>query len=77
VLDAWYGAFAPAGTPPAVIAKLNEAMNAALKDEKLKDTFFKGAIDPIGGTPEEFGKVAQADSVKYERLTRELNVRIN
>ena len=77
VLDAWYGAFAPAGTPPAIVAKLNEEMNKALKDEKLKDTFFKGAIDPVGGTPADFGKIAQADSTKYERLTRELNVRTN
>lgn len=77
VLEAWYGAFVPGGTPPAIVARLNAAMNTALKDEKLKDTFFKGAIDPVGGTPEEFGKLAQADSQKYERLTRELNVRIN
>jgi tripartite-type tricarboxylate transporter receptor subunit TctC len=77
VLEAWYGAFAPAGTPAPVIAKLNEAMNTALKDEKLKDTFFKGAIDPVGGTPDDFGKLAQADSAKYEKLTRELNVRTN
>jgi tripartite-type tricarboxylate transporter receptor subunit TctC len=77
VLEAWYGAFAPAGTPAAIMAKLNEEMNKALKDEKLKDIFAKGAIEPVGGSPDEFGKLAQADSVKYERLTRELNVRTN
>lgn len=77
VLNAWYGAFAPAGTPSAVVARLNEEMNKALKDEKLMDTFAKGAIEPVGGTPEDFGKLARADSEKYERLTRELNIRTN
>jgi tripartite-type tricarboxylate transporter receptor subunit TctC len=77
VLNAWYGAFAPAGTPPALIARLNEEMNKALRDEKLVDTFTKGAIEPVGGKADEFGKLARADSEKYERLTRELNIRTN
>ena len=41
VLDAWYAAFVPKGTPPAIVAKLNAEMNKALKDPKLLDTFTK------------------------------------
>ena len=74
VLEAWYGAFVPVGTPPAIIARLNEEMNKALKDAKLIDTFAKGAIEPVGGTGEDFGKLARADSEKYGRLVRELNI---
>jgi tripartite-type tricarboxylate transporter receptor subunit TctC len=74
VLEAWYGAFVPAGTPPAIIARLNEEMNKALKDAKLVDTFSKGAIEPVGGAPADLGKLAQADSEKYARLVRELNI---
>jgi tripartite-type tricarboxylate transporter receptor subunit TctC len=77
VLESWYGAFAPKDTPPAILARLNEEMNKALKDPKLMDTFSKGAIEPVGGTAEDFGKVAQADSVKYARLIKELNLTIN
>ena len=77
VLDAWYGAFVPQGTPPAIIARLNKEMNAALKDPKLLSTFTTGAVEPIGGTPEEIGKLAQADSVKYARLVKELNIKTN
>jgi tripartite-type tricarboxylate transporter receptor subunit TctC len=76
VLEAWYGAFVPKGTPKEIIDKLNAEMNKALKDPKLVDTFTKGAIDPVGGTPEEIGKLAQADSVKYARLIKELNIQI-
>ena len=77
VLDAWYAAFVPPGTPPAIVAKLNEKMNQSLKDPKLLETFKAGAVEPIGGTPEEIGKIAQQDSVKYARLVKELNIKTN
>jgi tripartite-type tricarboxylate transporter receptor subunit TctC len=77
VLDAWYAAFVPSGTPAGIIAKLNSEMNKALKDPKLLETFKAGAVEPIGGTPDEIGKIAQADSVKYARLVKELNIKTN
>jgi tripartite-type tricarboxylate transporter receptor subunit TctC len=77
VLDAWYAAFVPRGTPAELVAKLNSEMNQALKDPKLLDTFTKGAVEPIGGTPEEIGKLAQADSVKYARLIKDLSIKTN
>jgi tripartite-type tricarboxylate transporter receptor subunit TctC len=75
VLDAWYGAFVPKGTPAAIVARLNGEMNNALKDAKLLENFNKGVVEPIGGTAEEFGKLAQADSAKYARLVKELGIR--
>jgi tripartite-type tricarboxylate transporter receptor subunit TctC len=77
VLEAWYAAFVPPGTPPQIITRLNAEMNKALKDPKLIDTFTKGAIEPVGGTPEEIGKLARADSEKYARLVKELNIKVN
>ena len=77
VLDAWYAAFVPKGTPPAIIARLNKAMNDSLKDPKLLTNFTTGAVEPIGGSPEEIGRLAQADSVKYARLVKELNIKTN
>jgi len=77
VLEAWYAAFVPAGTPPAIMARLNAEMNKALKDPKLVDTFTKGAIEPVGGAPEDIGKLARADSEKYARLVKELNIKVN
>jgi tripartite-type tricarboxylate transporter receptor subunit TctC len=77
ILEAWYAAFAPAGTPAPIIAKLNAEMNKALKDPKLIDTFTKGAIEPIGGNPDDIGKLARADSDKYARLVKELGIKAN
>src|SRR5262249_26461256 len=72
VLEAWYGAFVPPGTPAAIVAHMNAEMTKALKDPKLLDTFTKGAVEAVGGSPEAFGKLAQADSAKYARLVKEL-----
>jgi tripartite-type tricarboxylate transporter receptor subunit TctC len=77
VLEAWYGAFAPKGTPPEILSKLNTEMNKALKDPKLVDTFTKGAIEAVGGGTEEITQLARADSEKYARLVKELNIRTN
>lgn len=75
VLEAWYAAFAPPGTPAALIAEINAAIGRALTDPKLRAAFEQGIMEPIGGTPEQLGQLARADSAKYERLVRELDIR--
>jgi tripartite-type tricarboxylate transporter receptor subunit TctC len=77
VLDAWYGAFVPKGTPPAIIARLNTEMNKSLTDAKLLENFTKGAVEPIGGNADELGKVARMDSEKYAKLVKELLIKTN
>ena len=77
VLEAWYAAFVPPGTPPAIVGQLNAEMAKALKDPKLIETFTKGAVEAVGGSPEELGKLARADSAKYARLVKELGIRTN
>lgn len=74
VLEAWYAAFAPPGTPAALISQMNAAFGKALTDEKLRANFEKGSMEPIGGTPEALGKLAQTDSEKYARLVKELGI---
>lgn len=76
VLEAWYAAFAPKGTPVEIVQQLNAEFNKALKDPRLVDAFTKGSMEPIGGTPQDLGKLAQADSAKYARLVKELNIKV-
>jgi tripartite-type tricarboxylate transporter receptor subunit TctC len=77
VLDAWYAAFVPPATPQALVDRLYKEMTVALKDPKLLETFDKGAVEAIGGPPDELGKLARADSQKYARLVKELNIHTN
>ncbi|MGA0598627.1 Bug family tripartite tricarboxylate transporter substrate binding protein [Enterovirga sp. CN4-39] len=75
-LEAWYAAFAPPGTPPALIAEINAAIGKSLTDPRLREAFTKGIMEPIGGPPERLDQLARADSAKYERLVRELEIRV-
>jgi tripartite-type tricarboxylate transporter receptor subunit TctC len=77
VLEAWYAALVPKDTPAPIVARLNEEMNKALKDQKLIDNFNKGAIEPVGGTPDDIARLARADSAKYAKLIKELNIKVN
>jgi tripartite-type tricarboxylate transporter receptor subunit TctC len=75
VLDAWYAAFAPPGMPAGLVMEINAAMGKALMDQRLRNAFEQGIMEPIGGPPEQLGQLARADSAKYERLVRELGIR--
>jgi tripartite-type tricarboxylate transporter receptor subunit TctC len=77
VLEAWYAAFVPKGTPQAIVQKLNAEMGKALKDPAMQESFTRGSMEPTGGTPEALGKLAREDSEKYARLVKELNIRTN
>jgi tripartite-type tricarboxylate transporter receptor subunit TctC len=76
VLETWYGAFVPSGTPGTVIARLNAEMNKAVADPATRDSLLQTATEPVGGSAEQFARVVQEDSARYARLAKELNIRI-
>jgi tripartite-type tricarboxylate transporter receptor subunit TctC len=76
VLETWYGAFVPSGTPAPIIARLNAEMNRAVGDPATRDSLLQTATEPVGGTAEQFARVVQEDSAKYARLAKELNIKI-
>jgi tripartite-type tricarboxylate transporter receptor subunit TctC len=57
----WNAIFAPAGTPPAIIAKLNKAINQALGDPALVKQFLAQGVRAVGCTPEELQKAVVTD----------------
>ena len=77
VLDQWLGAFVPAGTPPAIVARLNNEMNKALAEAAIRESFLQSAQEPVGGSAEQFLRLVREDFAKYERLAQELNIKAN
>ena len=77
VLDQWLGVFVPAGTPPAIVVRLNTEINKALTDQGVRDSFLQSAQEPIGGTTEQFCRLVHEDYEKLGRLVRELNIKAN
>ena len=76
VVDQRIGMFVPVGTPSQIIARLNTEANAALKDEKIRQTFADQAQEPAGGTAERYGTLVRNDSDKYGRLAKDLNIKV-
>ncbi|MBV9971494.1 MAG: tripartite tricarboxylate transporter substrate binding protein [Xanthobacteraceae bacterium] len=76
VLDAWYGAFVPSGTPEAIIARLNAEMNKAAADHATRESLLQTATEPVGGTAGQFAAVVREDGAKYARLANELGIRV-
>ena len=73
--DVWYGLFAPAKTPPAVLNKINADANAALRDAETARRFAAGGVDVIGGSVEESNKYLQAEMVKWAKVIREAGIK--
>jgi tripartite-type tricarboxylate transporter receptor subunit TctC len=77
VLESWYGAFVPAGTPAAIVAYLNAEMARTVADPATRDSLLQTATEPVGGSADDFGRVVREDSAKYAQLAKELGIRIN
>ena len=75
VIDQWLGIFVPAGTPAAIMARLNAETGKALNDAAIKKSFSDSALEPIGGSAEAFARLVREDFAKYEQLVRELKIK--
>jgi tripartite-type tricarboxylate transporter receptor subunit TctC len=75
VLDQWLGVFAPAGTPAAIVARLNTEINNALNDPAVRKGFSDSAQEPTGGSAEQFMQSVRDDYAKFGRLVKELNIK--
>jgi len=73
--SAYNGLLAPAKTPPAVIAKLNQDAVQILRRTEVKERIFNGGGEVVGGTPDEFAAVMRLEMAKWGRLIREAGIR--
>lgn len=74
--DNWYGLVAPLKTPPAIIAKLNKAVNDALSSADVKDKLTPQGAIVAGGTPEDFGKHLVAEKAKWADVIKAAGVEL-
>jgi tripartite-type tricarboxylate transporter receptor subunit TctC len=77
VFEQWIGVFVPAGTPPAIVARLNAELGKALEQPAIRDNLQKAAQDPVGGTPEAFAHLVRDDFAMFGKLVKELDIKVN
>ena len=68
--SAWFGMAAPKGTPPAVIARLNREVNAALADPVMKAKLADLGGVPLAGTPEQFWEIHRMETEKWAKIVQ-------
>jgi tripartite-type tricarboxylate transporter receptor subunit TctC len=71
----WYGVGAPKGTPPAIVEKLNSAINAGLADPAMKARLADLGVTVLAGTPAEFGKFIAEETEKWGKVIRAANIK--
>lgn len=72
----WFGMVAPAGTPRAAIARWRNEIVKVLNVPEIRDKLRALGTDPVGSTPEEFGSFMKAETVKWARVIKEANIRV-
>ena len=73
----WTGIIAPAGLPPAVLAKLNAAVNEAIRAPVFVDRFSKIGDEPAGGTPQDFADTIRRDSARWAEVVKRSGAKID
>jgi len=71
----WYGVGAPKNTPAEIVERLNKEINAALADPKMKARFADIGGEPLAGSPAEFGKLIAAETEKWGKVVRAVNLK--
>jgi tripartite-type tricarboxylate transporter receptor subunit TctC len=70
VSEAWFGITAPAGTPPAIISKMNAAMNRLLQQADIKESLETVGVYPVGGTTEKMNTLVQNEILTWARVVK-------
>lgn len=68
VVETWYGMFAPAGTPPSVVAKVNGDVNALLQQPEVLESLARQDLNAAGGSPERFGDMVRHELARWARV---------
>jgi tripartite-type tricarboxylate transporter receptor subunit TctC len=73
----WYGVFAPAGTPPAIVNRLHAEINKGIQSPDLRAKYVEmGFDDSVTRSPEEFAALVRNDIAKFAVLVKEANIRL-
>jgi len=76
-LDAWAGVVAPAGTPPAVVTKLNGALRNIIDSSDVQAKFKNVGFEGFSSTPEQLGAFMKGQLGVWERMVKDADIKPN
>ena len=74
-VETWYGVFAPAGTPAAVIARLNREIGEVLEEASIREALGKQGMSPAGGLPQRLGELVAREIARWTRVVNEARIK--
>ena len=73
-ISLWFGMWAPAGTPAAIVNKINKDLTQAMQDPEVKSAYETKGIKATPMSPTEFGKFVRDEMAKYQKIARDANI---
>ena len=74
-VTSWYALVAPAGTPSAIVEKLNAEIVKAISSADVRERFTGLGVEPVGNTPSEFAAMQKSEAARWAKLAKEANLR--
>jgi tripartite-type tricarboxylate transporter receptor subunit TctC len=75
--SAWNGIVVPAGTPRALVDRLNREVNDILRSPEVTARLNAAGLEPAGGTPEEFGRLIRSEAERWAPVIKRTGARID
>ena len=75
VVDGWLGVGAPRDTPPEIVDRLNKEINAVLAEPAIKTRLANLGLEPLHGSPADFGKYIANDTNKWAKVIHAANIK--
>ena len=73
-VELWFGVYAPAGTPRAIVARLNREINAVMASSESKVTLASQGLEPVTGTPELLGALGKAEFARWSAVVKSASI---
>ena len=70
----WFGVWAPAGTPPAIVKKINQDVNLAMQSPEVKTAYDSKGIKATPMSQQEFSKFVRDEMAKYQKIAKDANI---
>jgi tripartite-type tricarboxylate transporter receptor subunit TctC len=74
--NGWQGIAGPAGLPPEIVKRLNEAFNKAQQAPGVKEKLISNNLTPVGGSPDDFGSYMRNETAKWSRVAKTINLSV-
>jgi tripartite-type tricarboxylate transporter receptor subunit TctC len=69
-VSVWYGVFAPSKTPPEIVRKVADGVIGATRDPEIRKRMLEQGANPVGSTPEEFGKLLREEVARWAEVVK-------